>query len=139
MQQEIIIIIITAVCSGSMGWLFTLRWTRKKAESEALSSVQDIYQEIITDLKTDRSDLNAENRRLREENTSLRTDISDLRDNQEKLRKTQTRQQIAIDRQQRLVMAMAPKLCSVEGCQKRELMPLPSIEEEETDNKQPKE
>lgn len=56
-MMDVITIIVTAVCSGSLSWLFTLRYTRQQAKTDAMKSVQDVYQELIEDLRADRSSL----------------------------------------------------------------------------------
>ena len=36
MTETIITAIITALCTGGLTWLFTLRYTRKQAEADAM-------------------------------------------------------------------------------------------------------
>lgn len=62
--MEILTIIVTAVCSGSLAWIFTLKFTRKEAEANAMSKVQEVYQKLITDINSDREHLKAENEKL---------------------------------------------------------------------------
>ncbi len=57
MTETIITAIITALCTGGLTWLFTLRYTRKQAEADAMKSVQEVYQELIEDMKNDRKEL----------------------------------------------------------------------------------
>ena len=49
MTETIITAIITALCTGGLTWLFTLRYTRKQAEADAMKSVQEVYQGLIED------------------------------------------------------------------------------------------
>ena len=57
MENEILALIVTAVTSGSLSWLVTIKFTRKQAEADAMKSVQDVYQELIKDLRTSNSSL----------------------------------------------------------------------------------
>lgn len=57
MTETIITAVVTAFCTGGLTWLFTLRYTRKQAEADAMKSVQEVYQKLIEDLKSDRQDL----------------------------------------------------------------------------------
>ena len=43
--------------TSGLTWLFTLRYTRKQAEADAMKSVQEVYQELIEDMKNDRKEL----------------------------------------------------------------------------------
>jgi len=65
MTVEIVTLIVTALTSGFVTSLVTLRFTRKQAENDAVKGVQDIYQELVDDLKRDRADLREEVRRLK--------------------------------------------------------------------------
>lgn len=65
MTVEIITLFVTAVTSGFITSLVTLRFVRKQAENDAVKGVQDIYQELVDDLKRDRADLREEVRRLK--------------------------------------------------------------------------
>lgn len=64
--------IITAVCSGSLSWQFTLKWQRREAEASATARVQEIYRNMIADLENDR-------RQLREQVGELKAEVEDLR------------------------------------------------------------
>ena len=46
MTETIITAIITALCTGGLTWLFTLRYTRKQAEADAMKSVQEVNQHL---------------------------------------------------------------------------------------------
>lgn len=59
---------LTAVGSGSLSWLFTLKFSRKAAEATAMEQVQKIYQSLISDLQADRDALKT---RLSEMDTRL--------------------------------------------------------------------
>ena len=55
---------VTALASGSLSWITTVKWTRQQAKSDAMKSVQDVYQELVEDLKRDRDLQREENERL---------------------------------------------------------------------------
>lgn len=57
MTDIVISNIVTALCTGSLSWLFTLRYTRKEAEAGAMEHVQRVYQTLVADLQADRSNL----------------------------------------------------------------------------------
>ena len=46
MTETIITAVVTAFCTGGLTWLFTLRYTRKQAEADAMKSVQEVYQKL---------------------------------------------------------------------------------------------
>ena len=57
MNELLVTTIVSSLCTGGLTWLFTLKYTRKQAEADAMLSVQNVYQQIIEDLKTDRAEL----------------------------------------------------------------------------------
>lgn len=57
MSEIIISNIITGLCTGSLAWLFTVKFTRKEAEASAMGKVQEVYQALINDLQHDRDNL----------------------------------------------------------------------------------
>ena len=83
----------------------------KNAENEATKTVQDVYQELIDDVKRDREEQKAyikeikEDRahlrnsrnELREENTKLRKEVNSLRDEVQEIKKEQARQGRKVD------------------------------------------
>ena len=73
MTVEIITLIVTALTSGFVTSLVTLRFTRKQAENDAVKGVQDIYQELVDDLKRDRKAFAMRQRRLRKTNLFRRS------------------------------------------------------------------
>ena len=61
MTETIITAIITALCTGGLTWLFTLRYTRKQAEADAMKSVQEVYMALIAEMKNGRKELTQRN------------------------------------------------------------------------------
>ena len=106
---EIVLPIITIVAGG--GWFVTYKAYKRGAngeatqkEAEGWKSMQDVYQQTISDLKEsceyikqDRNLLREENRKLREENNVLRDKINELEKLIFDLRKEVARQGRQID------------------------------------------
>ena len=60
--------LITLILGGGIVWIFTIKYTRKQAEADAMQHFQTVYQGLISDLKEDR--------------TSLREEVSELKKQQ---------------------------------------------------------
>ncbi|MGM9817177.1 MAG: hypothetical protein ACI304_09025 [Lepagella sp.] len=73
----IIVPIITLILGGGIGWIFTIKYTRRQAEADAMQHYQTAYQGLITDLQEDR-------KALREEILELKDRINKLEEGQEK-------------------------------------------------------
>ena len=58
--------IITLILGGSLTWLFTVKYTRKQAEADAMQHFQVAYKGLIDDLTEDRDRLRKEIDELRE-------------------------------------------------------------------------
>jgi len=104
-MQEWIGYVVSAICSGGIAWIATIKWTRKQAEADALKSMQDVYQELIEDLKVDREDLKRDNGALRNTLRELQDRISALEN--------------AMKESERKMDAMRPFMCSVTDCKNR--------------------
>lgn len=59
--------------------IITMKYTKKQAEANAMKAMQDVYQELITDLRTDRDSLKAELKNIREDRESMRSDIEKMK------------------------------------------------------------
>lgn len=119
----VIVSIVTLLLGGSIGWLFTIRAMRRKADGEAQQvvadswkSVQDVYQQTIADLngycediRKDRNQLRADRDQHREENARLREKYIDMEEQIMELKKI-------VARQGRKIEAITPFLCGVVGC-----------------------
>lgn len=57
---NIITHIVTLVLGGGVAWLFTIKYTRRQAEADAMQHFQTVYQGLIKDLQEDRSNLRRE-------------------------------------------------------------------------------
>lgn len=108
------------------------------AEVTATKEVQDVYQQMVNDLKEAWKEqkeyigeLNNDRRNLREERNDLRTQIKNLKDEmeslreemrkqQEEARKERMRQEDKVAHLGRVVKAMKPLMCSMSDCKSRE-------------------
>lgn len=123
---NVIIPFATLLLGGGLGWIFSIKAEKKKAEgeasqtnAEAAKSWQDVYQQTVEDLQKYCNDIRADR-------DHLRTDRNELRRENEELRKKwkvmedeiqELRQQVA--RNQRMVESMRPFLCGKVGCLER--------------------
>jgi chromosome segregation ATPase len=118
------------------------------AEVNATKEVQDVYQQMVNDLKEAWkeqkeyiSELNNDRRNLREERNDLRAQIDqlkkeleDLREDmqrqQEEARKERMRQEDKVAHLSRVVKAMKPLMCSMSDCRNREQDILTLVDDE---------
>ena len=105
---------------GGGGAFFTWRWQRKKAKAEAKTAeadaakeLQDIYQQLIADIKTDRDEQKAYIQELKEDRRHLREDRDDLRKRQDVLEESVRSLQREVARYGRMVASMRPFLCGL--------------------------
>ena len=128
---DTIIAILGLFIGGGGGAFFTWRWQRKKAKAEAENAeidaakeLQDMYQQMLADAKTDREDRKAQIDELRQERDHYKNDRNELRDRldatDEKIRALEH----TVARNGRQIEAMRPFLCYVSGCRKRQLVEL---------------
>ncbi|MCS2388836.1 hypothetical protein NXV57_15270 [Bacteroides thetaiotaomicron] len=52
LKQQLLAFILGGSFLSTITGFVTLKYTKKQAEAKALSSVQDVYQELIADLRT---------------------------------------------------------------------------------------
>lgn len=113
-MMEWVSMILTALASGGLAGFGTLWYARRKskaeveqAESEAAKSWQDVYQEMIEDLRGSRDE-------QKEQNTMLRTKIEHLEDRISKLKDE-------VEQNARKLAWLIPITCCVRDCQDRVL------------------
>ena len=121
--SDILSIITLLAGGGGIGWWFTWRYTRRKeraeavtAEASAAKELQDVYQQLINDVKTDRDEQKAYISELKEDRRHLRQDRDELRDRQDKLEEQVRGLQFEVARNSRMVAFMRPLLCGRQGC-----------------------
>lgn len=148
---------------GTIGGFLTWKYARKKAKAEAAQAeaeakqkeaeaekaryeaiqasvaatkeVQDSYQQLIADMKTDREDQRhymEEQKQyiaeLKEDRVHLRHERDELRKRQDDLEETMRSLQMDVARNSRMVAFMRPFLCGRDGCAIRMPVDLPGEE-----------
>ena len=98
MVNEIVIWVIGGGCLTFISSLLTLKYSKKSAEADAMKKMQDVYQEMITD--------------LRKELQTTRTDMSDLRADMARITTEQRENK-------RLIDELKPFKCTDLQCLKR--------------------
>lgn len=124
MDIESIMSIVGLLAGGTgIGTFFTWRWQRRKAaaeaktaEADAAKELQDVYQQLIADVKTDREEQKAYISELKEDRAHLRKDRDELRKRQDELEESVRNLQREVARNSRMVEFMRPLLCGREGC-----------------------
>lgn len=122
----VIVSVLTLLLGGGIGWLFTLRQTRRKADGEAQQvvadswkSVQDVYQQTIADLNGYCEDIRKDRNHLREERDTQRKESEVLRQKYLQMEDQIIKLKAAIARQGRKIEALTPFLCGVVACLNR--------------------
>ena len=117
--SDIVSIIGLIAGGGGAGWWLTWRYTRRKEQAEAVGAeataakeLQDVYQQLINDIKTDRDEQKAYIQELKEDRRHLREDRDDLRKRQDTLEETVRSLQRDVARNGRVVECMRPFLCA---------------------------
>ena len=123
---ETIISVLSLFMGGGCGAFFTWRYQRRKAKAEAIDSeatatekVQDVYQQLITDIKADRDEQKAYIQELKEDRRHLREDRDDLRKRQDQLEEQVRTLQKEVARNGRMVECLRPLLCGRRNCPDR--------------------
>lgn len=123
---DTIIAILGLFIGGGGGAFFTWRWQRKKAKAEAKTAeadaakeLQDVYQQLVQDIKTDRDEQKAYIQELKEDRSHLRRDRDDLRKRQDELEESVRSLQREVARYGRMVASMRPFLCGRSNCPNR--------------------
>ena len=118
-----IIGILGLLLGGGCGGFFTWRWQKRKAraeaktaEADAAKELQDVYQQLINDIKTDRDEQKAYIQELKEDRRHLRDDRNELRKRQDELEEQVRGLQREVARNGRIVECMRPFLCGRAGC-----------------------
>ena len=97
--------LVTLLSGGGLGWLFTIKHTRRQHEADAMKSAQEVYRGVIEDLNQDRE-------RWQEMATQLQAEL-DNRDKELQAIKKQ------IQSLQRQLAATRPLLCGDMACPNR--------------------
>lgn len=130
--DSIVPVLITALFSGGLSSILTIKYTRirvrgeaRQAENEATKAVQDVYQELVDDVKKDREEQKQYIAELKEDRNHLRQDRDELRVENQKLRKVMVELQTEIQdikniqaRQGRKIESLSPFIC-IKDCKNR--------------------
>lgn len=125
--------IATALCGGGVGGVFTWRYLRRQekakakeaeanaltAETSAVKEVQDVYQQMITDVKTDRDEQKTYIQELKEDRRHLREERDELRNRIDKTDETVRDLQAQVEKTGRMVEMLRPFICGIVGCPDR--------------------
>lgn len=111
---------------GGLGGIITWKYARMKergearqAENQATKELQDIYQQLIADIKTDRDEQKSYINELKSDRNNLRHDRDELRERQEKMEAEVAGLKRDVARHGRLVDSMRPLLCGCMDCKDR--------------------
>ena len=123
---------------GGGGAFFTWRYMRRKAKAEAVTAevdaakdMQDLYQQMLADTKTEREDRKQQIDELREDRDRYKQERNEIRDKMEKLTSSfmdwrieadndRSKMKMDIARLGRKVDTMTPFMCGDLGCRLRQ-------------------
>ena len=135
--------LIELLCAGGLVFILTLRWQRKKAmaeakkaeaeaksadaeahgaEASAAKELQDVYQQLINDIKADREEQKSYINELKEDRQHLRKENGELRERIDTTDETVRQLQHDVARTGRMVEFMRPFLCGDTGCKTRQFI-----------------
>ena len=135
---EAIISFIGLFVGGGAGAFFTWRYQKKKAKAEAESAeidaakdLQDMYQQMLADAKTDREDRKQQIEELRAERDHYKTDRNELRERMEQMARSfmdwrieadndRSKMKMDIAKLGRKVETMVPFMCGNLQCKDRQ-------------------
>lgn len=120
---EAIISLLGLFMGGGGGAFFTWRWMRRRAKAEAKTAeadaakeLQDVYQQLIADIKTDRDEQKEYINELKDDRRHLREDRDNLRKRQDELEEQVRTLQREVARNGRQLECLRPWMCGREGC-----------------------
>lgn len=117
---DTVIAILGLFIGGGGGAFFTWKYQRRKAKSESIEAdasaakeMQDVYQQLIADIKTDRDEQKSYIGELKEDRRHLREERDELRKRQDELESAVRSLQRDVARNGRMVESMRPLLCGL--------------------------
>ena len=124
--SNLLIAILTLLIGGGGGTFITWRWLAKRskaeaeqAEASAAKELQDIYQQLIEDIKTDRNEQKSYIQELKEDRRHLREERNIQNKRQEEMEEKIRSLQSTVARNGRMVEGMRPFMCGKTNCQDR--------------------
>lgn len=126
LSLDTIISILTLFIGGGGGAFFTWRYARKKAKAEAdqaettaAKESQDMYQQLIADLKVDREYQRVQMEEMRKDRDHYKQQVEELRKQFDRYDEDIRTLKNDVARNGRVVQAMRPFLCGRSGCKDR--------------------
>ncbi len=134
---EAIISLAGLLLGGGGGAFFTWRYMRRKARAEAVTAevdaakdMQDLYQQMLADTKTEREDRKLQMEELRHERDHYKTERNEIRDKMEQLTRSfmdwrieadndRSKMKMDIAKLGRKVETMVPFMCGNLQCKDR--------------------
>ena len=128
---DIVSAITMLLGGGGIGWFLTYKYAVQKEAAGAAKEMQDMYQELIDDVKNDRNEQKAYIIELKDDRQHLREERDDLRNRIDQLEELVRRLQRDVARNGRMVESMRPLLCGKRGCKERVLVTFGDVLETE--------
>lgn len=153
---DTIVNIAGLLVGGGGGAFFTWRFMRRKAKAEAVSAemsatkdMQDLYQQMLADTKTEREDRKQQMEEIRKERDLYKQDRNELREQVDNLRTSfaewrvqadteRNNMKLSIDTLGRKIEAMRPFLCGDLHCQHRQMVEVLNVKMAESRKKEHK-
>lgn len=124
--DSIISIITLLLGGGGLGAFFTWKYTKREARAKAISAeadaakeVQDVYQQLITDVKADREEQKTYIQELKEDRMHLRKERDELKQQMNSLEGEVRQLRMDVSRNNRIVESMRPFMCGRSKCADR--------------------
>jgi len=67
--------ILSFIVGGGLSAFLSIKYTRKTAQADAMKAVQDVYQETIQDLRSDKEIIKKENLEMKEQISELENKV----------------------------------------------------------------
>ena len=124
---EIFISIVTAIGGWeAIKYLINRHAEKRKSEAEAETAetaaakeLQDVYQQLIADVKSDRDEQRQYINELKDDRKHLREERDELRERIDKTDETVRELQREVARNGRMVEGLRPFMCGILGCKNR--------------------
>ena len=107
---------------------------RRKSDAEAAKEVQDVYQQMIADVKGDREEQRAYIEELKDSRKHLREECEELRQRIDDTDKVVRELQKEVARNARMVESLRPFMCGILGCKRRKPVTISADGEIERDD-----
>ena len=111
---------------GAIGGFATWQFTRRKAKAEAVTAeaaatkeIQDVYQQLVSDVKADRDEQKAYIGELKDDRRLLRQERDELRDRIDRTEEMVRQLQLEVAKNGRKLECLRPFICGRRGCPER--------------------